>query len=89
MIIGIEQRPGAQVVILIQPAARQAIIEYIGCYNTERRHSALDNIAPAQLEQRWRAGIEGNNKRSHPRHRVTHRRLVSGSSQATEPAVRG
>ncbi|HWL73600.1 MAG TPA: IS3 family transposase, partial [Burkholderiaceae bacterium] len=27
--------------------ARQAIVEYIGYYNTERRHSSLGNIAPA------------------------------------------
>ena len=36
--------------------ARQAIIEYIGYYNTERRHSSLGNIAPAEFERRWRAG---------------------------------
>jgi len=38
--------------------ARQAIIEYIGYYNTERRHSSLGNIAPAEFERRWRAGIK-------------------------------
>ena len=70
--------------------ARQAIVEYIGYYNTERRHSSLGNIAPAEFERRWRAGIEP--KEQHlalVRHRVTHRRPVPGSSQATEPAVRG
>ena len=70
--------------------ARQAIVEYIGYYNTERRHSSLGNIAPAEFERRWRAGIE---LRDHDgmsgRHRVTHRRPVPGSSRATEPAVRG
>lgn len=69
--------------------ARQAIIEYIGYYNTERRHSSLGNIAPAEFERRWRAGIKVNDRRAFARHRVTHRRPVPGSSQATEPAVRG
>ena len=70
--------------------ARQAIVEYIGYYNTERRHSSLGNISPAEFERRWRAGIEPKDQRAAlVRHRVTHRRPVSGSSQATEPAVRG
>lgn len=38
--------------------ARQAIIEYIGYYNTERRHSSLGYVAPAQFERRWRAETE-------------------------------
>jgi putative transposase len=33
--------------------ARQAVVEYIGYYNTERRHSALGNVAPAVYEMRW------------------------------------
>jgi len=70
--------------------ARQAIIEYIGYYNTERRHSALGNIAPAEFERRWRTEIESKEQGLVlARHRVTHRRPVPGSSQATEPAVRG
>lgn len=69
--------------------ARQAIVEYIGYYNTERRHSSLGNIAPAEFERRWRAGIKVNHKRALARPRVTHRRPVPGSSQATQPAVRG
>ena len=70
--------------------ARQAIVEYIGYYNTERRHSSLGNIAPAEFERRWRAGVipkDNDVARSKPR--VNHRRPVPGSSQATEPAVRG
>ena len=70
--------------------ARQAIVEYIGYYNTERRHSSLGNIAPAEFERRWRAGVQPEDQGGTPvRHRVTHRRPVAGSSQATEAAVRG
>jgi transposase InsO family protein len=70
--------------------ARQAIVEYIGYYNTERRHSSLGNIAPAEFERRWRAEVELKEQGlALLRHRVTHRRPLPGSSQATEPAVRG
>jgi len=70
--------------------ARQAIVEYIGYYNTERRRSSLGNLAPAEFERRWRAGSQPKDQGSAlERHRVTHRRPVPGSSQATEPAVRG
>ena len=33
--------------------ARQAIVEYIGYYNTERRHSSLGYVTPAEFERRW------------------------------------
>lgn len=70
--------------------ARQAIVEYIGYYNTERRHSSLGNITPAEFERRWRAEAKLKDQGVAPvKHRVTHRRPVPGSSQATEPAVRG
>ena len=36
--------------------ARREIVEYIGYYNTERRHSSLGNVTPAEFERRWRAG---------------------------------
>ena len=35
--------------------ARLAIVEYIGYYNTDRRHSSLDYVTPAQFELRWSA----------------------------------
>jgi putative transposase len=35
--------------------ARQAILEYIGYYNTERRHSSIGYVSPAQFERRWLA----------------------------------
>ena len=71
--------------------ARQAIIEYIGYYNTERRHSALGYISPAEFERRWRAGLTNPtpqelSQRAAPRYPPP---AGSGSSQATEPAVRG
>lgn len=31
------------------------IVQYIGYYNTECRHSSLGNVTPAQFEQRWHA----------------------------------
>jgi transposase InsO family protein len=33
--------------------AQQALVEYIGYYNTERRHSSLGNLSPAAFEQHW------------------------------------
>jgi transposase InsO family protein len=38
--------------------AKRAITEYIGYYNTERRHSSLGYIPPAQFENRWRLQVE-------------------------------
>ena len=35
--------------------ARQALLEYIGYYNTERMHSSLDYETPAAFEQNWLA----------------------------------
>jgi putative transposase len=42
--------------------ARLAIVEYIGYYNTERRHSSLGYIAPAEFERRWRAESDARTK---------------------------
>jgi transposase InsO family protein len=44
--------------------ARQAILEYIGYYNTERRHSSLGYITPAEFERRWRAESDPRAKAS-------------------------
>ena len=35
--------------------ARLEIVEYIGYYNTDRRHSSLGYVTPAEFERRWRA----------------------------------
>lgn len=70
--------------------ARRAIVEYIGYYNTERRHSALGNVTPAEFERRWHAAAKDSGKLpERERHRVTHRRPPPGSSQAAEVAVGG
>ena len=70
--------------------AQQAIVEYIGYYNTERRHSSLGYVAPADFERRWRA----ESKRKSEGVAAMRSTALStdgrpGSSQATEPAVRG
>ena len=71
--------------------AQQAIVEYIGYYNTERRHSSLGNVTPAEFERRWRAESKTTTKATlrraaPPRYPPT---AGSGSSQAPSPAVRG
>jgi len=43
--------------------AKQAIVDYIGYYNTERRHSSLGNVAPATFELRWRADNQNSARR--------------------------
>jgi putative transposase len=42
--------------------AERVIVEYIGYYNTERRHSALGNISPAEFERRWQADTNQKKK---------------------------
>lgn len=42
--------------------AERAIVEYIGYYNTERRHSALGNLPPAEFERRWHADMNQETK---------------------------
>ena len=70
--------------------AKRAIAEYIGYYNTERRHSSLRYVTPADYERRWRA--EANSATKTAPHQATTALPTDGqfgSSQATEPAVRG
>ena len=38
--------------------AAQAILEYLGYYNTERMHSSLGYLTPSEFERRWRADNE-------------------------------
>jgi transposase InsO family protein len=38
--------------------AAQAIVEYLGYYNTDRMHSSLDYLTPSEFERRWRADNE-------------------------------
>ena len=71
--------------------ACREIIEYIGYYNTERRHSSLGYVSPAEFERRWRAGLTNPTpmelpQRAAPRYPPP---SGSGSSHAPEPAVRG
>ena len=44
--------------------AHLAIVEYIGYYNTERRHSSLGYIAPAEFERRWRTESDARTRAS-------------------------
>ncbi len=46
--------------------AQQAIVEYIGYYNTERRHSSLGNVSPAEFERRWHANAISLGQRVSP-----------------------
>ena len=70
--------------------ARQAIVEYIGYYNTERRHSSLGNIAPAEFERRWRAEAKPKDQGVAPaKHRVIHGRPVRSLATNRKPAVGG
>jgi len=48
--------------------ARRAIMEYIGYYNTERRHSSLGNLTPAQFERRWVGVLRRRNQLSYSIH---------------------
>ena len=70
--------------------ARRAIVEYIGYYNTERRHSSLGYITPAEFERRWRAESDPKDKGAGA---MSGTALPTdgrpGSSRATKPAVRG
>jgi len=38
--------------------AAQAIVEYLGYYNTARLHSSLGCVTPSEFERRWRADNE-------------------------------
>src|SRR5664280_124407 len=72
--------------------ARQAIIEYIGYYNTERRHSSLGNIAPAEFERLWRVGVEHKDlgaARSPEPAAADHLGRSEGSSQQARTRVPG
>ncbi|MBK8336992.1 MAG: IS3 family transposase [Sterolibacteriaceae bacterium] len=46
--------------------AQQAIVEYIGYYNTLRRHSSLGNVSPAEFERRWHASAISLGQRVSP-----------------------
>ena len=37
--------------------AQQALVEDIGYYHTQRRHSSLGNLSPAAFEQRWHGAL--------------------------------
>jgi putative transposase len=71
--------------------AQQAIVEYIGYYNTQRCHSALGNVTPVEFERCRRLQAASPNAKecrpcAAPRYPPT---AGSVSSQATKPAARG
>ncbi|MGE0314380.1 MAG: IS3 family transposase [Lautropia sp.] len=35
--------------------AAQALVEYLGYYNTERIHSSIGYVTPSDFERRWHA----------------------------------
>jgi len=71
-----------------ESTGKRKIVEYIGYYNTERRHFSLSHLTPAKFELRWRAGsnLTPTSQRVAPRYPPS---AGSGSSQATKPAVHG
>lgn len=55
--------------------ARRAILEFIGYYNAERRHSSLGYLTPVQFERRWQQ-TQGASPQVGALTRVDHRRPV-------------
>jgi transposase InsO family protein len=66
--------------------ACRATLEYIGYYNHERRHSSIGYITSDEYGRRWHDNEE---RVREVQPRVTHRRPILGSLEATEPASRG
>jgi transposase InsO family protein len=70
--------------------AAEAIVEYLGYYNTERMHSSLAYLSPSEFERRWRAENEQSEWGSAMKEtRVIHRRPSSCSNDTTTTAGRG
>jgi putative transposase len=69
--------------------AAQAIVEYLGYYNTDRMHSSLDYLTPSEFERRWRAEKKHAERLRDEVSRVIHRRPSSCSNDTTTPAGRG
>jgi transposase InsO family protein len=76
--------------------AARAIVEFIGYYNTERRHSSLGYVAPSVYEQRWLEQRRGDDLAAEraerrgaarPPHPCVEQLIENGKAKGKNPAA--